>query len=94
MKSNALITALNVVLACFLLMAAFLCIQYVFIARQLRSLTVQVAMINNSRPLLQALENDCLEYSKKNPAIDPILESVGLKPARTAPAGTTKPAPR
>jgi hypothetical protein len=42
--------------------------------------------------MINALANDTVEYSKKNPDIDPILESVGLKPAKSAPATTGKPA--
>ena len=42
--------------------------------------------------MINALANDTLEYSKTHPAIDPILESVGLKPGKSAPTATTKPA--
>jgi hypothetical protein len=41
---------------------------------------------------MTALANDTLEYSKKNPAIDPILESVGLKPAKSNVPAAVKPA--
>jgi hypothetical protein len=30
--------------------------------------------------------SDAVEYSKHNPDIDPILEAVGAKPAKNAPA--------
>ena len=42
--------------------------------------------------MINALANDAVEYSKNHPAIDPILESVGLKPGKSAPAATSKPA--
>jgi len=48
-------------------------------------------MINNNRATINALANDVMEYSKKNQAIDPILESVGLKPGKSNLPATTKP---
>jgi len=39
---------------------------------------------------IEALLNDALEYSKKNPAIDPLLEAAGIKPKSGA-AITNKP---
>jgi hypothetical protein len=40
---------------------------------------------------LQSLVNDTMEYSRRNPAIDPVLQSLGLK-APTAPTAA-QPAP-
>jgi hypothetical protein len=54
-------------------------------------LQVQATMINNNRATINALANDVMEYSKKNQAIDPILESVGLKPGKSNLPATTKP---
>ena len=69
--------------------SAIYCWKYVACTRELRTLQTQTAFINNNRSLINALANDALEYSKKNPSIDPILESVGLKPAKSAaPTGT------
>jgi len=62
-----------------------LCWGYMANARELRTLQSQTAFINNNRTLVNSLANDAVEYSKKNPAIDPILESVGIKPAKSAP---------
>lgn len=61
--------------------------------RDLRRFQAQAASIQNNRLVAQAMANDCLEYSKRNPAIDPILQSIGLKPkpqATTSPARTSK----
>ncbi len=52
---------------------------------ELRSLQGQAAAIENNRNLVRALANDAIEYSKRNPAIDPVLQSAGLKPAPTSP---------
>jgi hypothetical protein len=58
-------------------------------ARQMRGLQTQVAFINQSRPLINALAVELVEYSKKNPAIDPILLSTGVKQG-PKPAAPTK----
>jgi hypothetical protein len=42
--------------------------------------------VNRNRALFQALANDAIEYSKRNPAIDPILQSVGINPAAASSA--------
>jgi hypothetical protein len=49
-------------------------------SNELRSLQIQAASIENNRNVTRALANDAIEYSKRNPAIDPILQSLGLKP--------------
>ncbi len=69
-----------------------LCWSWIASARELGALQTQVAFINNNRALMNALANDAFEYSKKNPAITPILESVGMKPVKSATAADTKPA--
>ena len=61
-------------------------------ARQLGPLRNQVAFIHSSRPMINALAGELIEYSKKNPSIDPILYSTGVKQS-TAPApAAAKPA--
>jgi len=66
---------------------------YVPADRELRALQGQAFMMNNRRMGLTALINDAAEYSKKNAAILPILETVGVNPPKTAPAATpNKPA--
>ena len=44
----------------------------------------------------QALANDAVEYSKRNPSIDPLLFQFEIKqkPTAAAPAPTVKPAPK
>ena len=53
-------------------------------ARELRALQTQTAFINRNHTFINSLANDAFEYSKQHPAIDPILESVGLKPSISA----------
>ena len=84
MKSNGFTTILNLVLALCLLLAAVFSFQSLSLSKDLRAYNTQVNTINGLRGSLQALAADCLEYSKRNAAIDPILESVNLKPSKTA----------
>lgn len=51
---------------------------------ELRGLQAQAARVENSRNLLRALAAESVEYSKRNPAIDPLLQSVGLKTGTAA----------
>ena len=92
MKNNSLTTILLGVLTISALASVVLCWLYISNTRQLRTLQAQAASINNNRALINALAIDTVEYSKTHPAIDPILESAGLKPGKSAPAATTKPA--
>ena len=66
-------------LALSLVLSVVFCIQFIFLSRELRSLNVSAAMANAHRSTIQALVMDCIEYSKKNPAIDPLLKSIGAK---------------
>ena len=75
------------------LTAAVFTVVFIQSNRDLRSLQAQAATIQNNRLIAQSMANDCLEYSKRNPAIDPILQSIGLKPkpqATASPAKTSK----
>ena len=66
-------------LALSLFLSAIFCIQYILMTREARMLNVQINIANAYRTTIQAMLNDCVEYSKKNPAIDPLLKSVGVK---------------
>lgn len=92
MKTNPLTRVLLGVLVVSAVASVVLCWLYISDTRQLRSLQGQANIINNNRTVMTALANDTLEYSKKNPAIDPILESVGLKPAKSNVPAAVKPA--
>ena len=50
-----------------------------FATRDLRRLQPRIVEINANLNLAQALLNETLEYSKRNPAIDPLLQSLNLK---------------
>ena len=90
MKNSPLTTILLVLLVISALGSVVLCWSYISHARELRTLQTQAAMVNNNRALVNALIGDALEYSKKNPAIEPILDAIGAKPR--AAAAAAKPA--
>lgn len=92
MKSNGTTTTLNWALAIVVAATAMFGIKYYFKTREVRSLQTQMAGYQNKQAILNNLVAECLEYSKRNPSIDPILEANNLKPKST-PTGT-KPAAR
>ncbi len=79
MKKNSTVTVVQTLLVVSVLLSLglfWLCISK---ERELRDLQSAAATVNNRRTLVGLLAKDAAEYSKKNPAIDPILESVGAK---------------
>jgi hypothetical protein len=92
MKNTPLTTILLGVLTLSALASVVLCWLYISNTRELRSLQAQAVQINNNRALIDALARDTVEYSKTHPAIDPLLESIGLKPGKFGPTATNKPA--
>jgi hypothetical protein len=91
MKNNPLTTVLLGVLTVSALASVVLCYLFVTNTRQKNSLQSQANFIVYNRNFVGALVNDTLEYSKKNPDIDPLLESLRLKPGKSASAATNKP---
>jgi len=87
MKSP-LITLLMVTVGVLTAVVLFLAIVFEIHFRQLRNLAPQVANVQNNQNQVNALINDSMDYSKHNPSIDPILQAVGLKPGKPAPAPT------
>ncbi|HKI69424.1 MAG TPA: hypothetical protein VKA67_07545, partial [Verrucomicrobiae bacterium] len=90
MKSNPFTTALTWLLGTSVILSVIFSIQYLFRTRELRSLQSQVAQYQMTQQHMNQLLADLVEYSKHDPAIQPILESVGLK--RTPTTSSTKPA--
>jgi len=58
-----------------------------FATRDLRRIQPRIVEINGHLNLAQALLQDTLEYSKRNPAIDPLLQSLNFKTNSPAGAG-------
>jgi len=87
MKNDPLTGILTGVLALSALVSVGFFYSYVKDTREMRSLNSQVYLINSRRAAVTSLANDVMEYSKRNPAIDPILEAAGLKPRAAATSG-------
>ncbi len=91
MKNSPLMTVLLVLVTLSALTSVVVCFLYIANARELRSLQGQVIAVQTSRAALASLVNDAVDYSKRNQAIDPILETAGVKPkaggATNRPAG-------
>jgi len=93
MKNSPLMTILLAMLAFSAIFSLVTCYLFVSRSRELRELQLTTQNIEVKKRTAMALANDAVEYSKKNPAIDPILEQVGLKPkagAASTPKPTTK----
>jgi hypothetical protein len=91
MKSNGTTTILNWALAVVVAATAIFGVQYFFKTREVRTLQTQVVVYQNKQAIVNNLIAECLEYSKRNTAIDPILEANGLK-AKSSPVAPKSPA--
>ena len=88
MNKNPAITVLLVILIASALCSVAFCCLYIGSTMKLRDLQRSAAMAQNNSNLLLSIGKEDLEYSKKNPAIDPLLEAAGFKP-KTGPAAAT-----
>ena len=91
MKNNSLITALVAALGMGSVAILALAAGFEFNYRRLRTLQQQVVAAQNSRALVNALADDAVEYSKRNPAITPILQAIVVKPGQPAANSIPKP---
>ena len=90
MKRDTLASLLVGLLVASSLVAAWLSVRWFYAVREMQDLQAQFAIVNNARAAAQALANDALAYSRKNPAIEPLLQEFNMRPAGTN-APTTKP---
>ncbi|MBI2928697.1 MAG: hypothetical protein HYY24_23795 [Verrucomicrobia bacterium] len=84
MTSNRLSTILLGLLFALSVFVAGLSLICVLNVRTLNRLQARAFYINNDRAVLQALLNDCVEYSRRNPAMEAVLQYVGVKPKQAA----------
>ena len=83
MKNDNITTFLNLVLSVLAILGVIFALQTIFRTRELRSLQMQATQANAYSMAVQALANDTLAYSQKNPNAD-ILRI--LQPAQSKPA--------
>jgi hypothetical protein len=91
MKNNLFTTVLTWLLATSVILSIVFCLQYIYRTREMRTIQGEVNMYQQRHAFLNVLINDVAEYSKRDPGIDPILESVGVRVNRTG-AGPSAPA--
>ena len=66
---------------------ALLIVIYVMSVHKLHIVQSLADRANRSRTSLNLLVGDLVEYSKRNPAIDPILQSIGIRTRAATPQG-------
>jgi len=94
MKSNLTCTlALGVFLVC-ALYTIWLSMRVYFSGQELQQVQYQYMRLEQTHEALQSLAGEALEFSKKNPAMNPILQRFDIKPkvaGTNAPAAAPKP---
>ena len=84
MNKSPAATVLLIVLVISALLSVLFCGLYIHTALNLRSVQRGMATVQAYRNGFISLINDTVEYSKRNPAVDPILEGAGFKPRASA----------
>ena len=92
-KSNPLAVVLVTALFLSALASSWFSIWWFLGARELQSLEYQFQSMSQISAAMQSLANDAVEYGRRNPAIDPLLNQFDLKPKPAASPAPT-PAPR
>ncbi len=80
MKSNALASLLTGAIIVCALISGWVFLRYFLAVKELQKLQGQYVFMNNTRNAAQSLANEAVEYSKRNPSIDPILYQYEIKP--------------
>jgi hypothetical protein len=97
-RTNPLATALVSMLFILSLVCCWCAAWWFFGARELQVMRLQYQFMNKITSTVQGLANEAMDYSRRNPSIDPILQQFEIKPrtagapAGTPPTGTPPPA--
>jgi len=93
MKNNSTTTILTWVMAAGLILSLGFSVKFFFQTKEYRTYQAEMSRYQQTHSVLNALLNDLVEYSRHDPKIDPILETIGVRVNRAAPGATTnKPA--
>lgn len=87
MNKSPLTSILTGALGLSALVSLILCYLYISTTREARTIQGQVMNATLKRNVVNGLAGEALEYSKKNPAITPLLQSVGVTPQNNAGTG-------
>jgi hypothetical protein len=90
-KSNPLAVLLVTALFLSALASSWFSLWWFLGARELQSIEYQFQSLNRISSSMQSLANDAMEYSRRNPAIDPVLQQFDLKSRQMAPPVVTQP---
>ncbi|MFO1477267.1 MAG: hypothetical protein U1F98_11510 [Verrucomicrobiota bacterium] len=86
MKNDLKSTILLWVLGTSIVLSAWFGFQFFSKTRQMPPLEAEIQTYQNNHAFLNVLVGDVVEYSKRDPSIDPILIEAGVKQGKTAPA--------
>jgi hypothetical protein len=94
-RNNPLSVVLVSVLFLSALSSCWFSVWWFWGARELQGLEFQYQAMQQTSTAVQSLANEAIEYSRRNPAIDPLLQQFDLKPRQPnpAPAGPIAPKP-
>jgi hypothetical protein len=90
-KSNPLAVFLVTALFLSALASSWFSLWWFLGARELQSIEYQFQSLNRISSAMQALANDAMEYSRRNPAIDPVLLQFELKSRQPTPPAAIQP---
>ena len=93
MKRDLLTSILALILLASSLATAAMCYKFLKMAQHTRMLQEKVAQANQARPLFQNFAVELNEYALRNPAINPLLEQMGLRlrlMSNNVPVGVTR----
>jgi hypothetical protein len=79
MKCNVLKTALEWLLITSLVVSVVCFIQFLNRTRTLRNFQAELVKSQTMQNFVNSVAADCVKYSEHNPAINPLLESFGIK---------------
>lgn len=93
MRPNPLGAILVGVFAACALITAWVSLRYYFSMKEWHRLQAQAFTINSTRSAIQGLASEAVEYSRRNPAIDSVLQRFDIKSPSTNALATNQPAP-
>jgi hypothetical protein len=91
MKNNSLTTALGWLLTISVILSVVFFVQFAFRTRELRRCQTDLGIYQQRHQVLNMMLNDLAGYSRVDPGIVPILQSLGIKAQTNAPAAPAKP---
>jgi hypothetical protein len=86
MRNNQMTSLLVGMLFLLTLFTGWLTLKYNWSLRDLQQVQAKANSVNTLRNTLQSLAAETIEYSKKNPAIEPLLQSLASRNAAASSA--------